>query len=178
MLTSLHLRQFKSFRDVTLPLGPFTLIVGTNASGKSNLRDALRFLHGIGQGYSLAEIIDEKFGEGGERQWAGIRGGTREIAFEGSKSSPWALASATSRGFSANQGSSHRPSMEAESPRPPWPGADLHRQQARAHPGRAQSSGAPAHRRACAPCPAFHALPRPLPGRDAHPLAPWSAHPR
>ncbi|HLM75930.1 MAG TPA: AAA family ATPase [Polyangiaceae bacterium] len=83
MLTSISLENFKSFRSATLPLGPFTLLVGTNASGKSNLRDALRFIHGIGREYSLAEIIDEKYGEGGERQWAGIRGGTREIAFAG-----------------------------------------------------------------------------------------------
>jgi predicted ATPase len=83
MLTSVELKNFKSFRSATVPLGPFTLLVGTNASGKSNLRDAFRFLHGIGRGYSLAEIIDEKYGEGGERQWAGIRGGAREVAFAG-----------------------------------------------------------------------------------------------
>jgi len=83
MLTSISLVNFKSFREAQVPLGPFTLLVGTNASGKSNLRDAFRFLHGIGRGYSLTEIIDEKFGEGGERQWAGIRGGAREIAFSG-----------------------------------------------------------------------------------------------
>ncbi len=83
MLTSIELENFKSFRKATVPLGPFTLLVGTNASGKSNLRDAFRFLHGIGRGYSLAEIIGEKWGEGGELQWKGIRGGTREAVFGG-----------------------------------------------------------------------------------------------
>ena len=38
MLTTLRLQSFKNFRDATLGLGPLTLLVGTNASGKSNLR--------------------------------------------------------------------------------------------------------------------------------------------
>jgi predicted ATPase len=83
MLTTLRLQGFKNFRDATLALGPLTLLVGTNAAGKSNVRDAFRFLHGIGRGYTLAEIIGEKWGEGGVLQWRGIRGGTREVAFEG-----------------------------------------------------------------------------------------------
>lgn len=81
MITRLHMTNFKNFQDAELKLGPLTVLVGTNASGKSNLRDAFRFLHGIGRGYNLADIIGGKFGEGGERLWSGIRGGTREIAF-------------------------------------------------------------------------------------------------
>src|SRR5258707_7261205 len=83
MMTKLHLERFKNFQDAELFLGPFTLLVGANASGKSNVRDAFRFLHGIGRGYSLAEIFGEKWGEGGEIQWHGIRGGTREACFQG-----------------------------------------------------------------------------------------------
>ena len=83
MIRALHLRDFKSFCDVEVPLGPFTLVVGTNASGKSNLRDALRFLHGVGLGYSLADIFGDKYGAGGVRQWAGIRGGIKEAARQG-----------------------------------------------------------------------------------------------
>jgi energy-coupling factor transporter ATP-binding protein EcfA2 len=82
MLKRLHLQQFKNFKDTELELGDFTLLVGTNASGKSNIRDAFRFLHGISRGYSLAEIIGEKWIEGGVLQWRGIRGGTREVTFE------------------------------------------------------------------------------------------------
>ncbi len=81
MFTSLRLERFKNFQDAELKLGPFTVLIGANASGKSNIRDAFRFLHGIGRGYSLAEIIGEKYGEGGERVWTGIRGGIPEIAF-------------------------------------------------------------------------------------------------
>jgi len=93
MFTSLRLERFKNFRDAELKLGPFTVLIGANASGKSNIRDAFRFLHGVARGYSLAEVIGEKFGEGGERIWNGIRGGTREIAFSGERS--FALTSET-----------------------------------------------------------------------------------
>jgi len=81
VLKQLKLERFKNFREAELALGPLTLLVGTNASGKSNLRDAFRFLHGVSRGYTLAEIIGEKWAEGGVLQWKGIRGGTREAAF-------------------------------------------------------------------------------------------------
>lgn len=81
MLQFLNLRHFKSFREATVPFGPFTLLVGTNASGKSNIRDALRFLHGCAQGYTLAEVLDEKWGTGGVLLWRGVRGGAREVAW-------------------------------------------------------------------------------------------------
>jgi AAA15 family ATPase/GTPase len=41
MLTKLRLTNFKGFKDAELTLGALTLLVGTNASGKSNVRDAL-----------------------------------------------------------------------------------------------------------------------------------------
>ena len=80
MIRSLRLKDFKNFADETLRVGPFTVIVGTNASGKSNIRDAFRFLHGIGRGYTLAEIVGGKYGVGGQEEWARIRGATNEIA--------------------------------------------------------------------------------------------------
>ena len=86
MITSLRLINFKNFADETLRLGPFTVIVGTNASGKSNIRDAFRFLHGIGRGYTLAEIMGGKYGAGGQLEWAGIRGAPNEIVRFGKKS--------------------------------------------------------------------------------------------
>ena len=79
MLTSLRLVNFKNFADETLKLGPFTVIVGANASGKSNIRDAFRFLHGIGRGYTLAEVMGGKLGPGGYVEWDGIRGAPNEI---------------------------------------------------------------------------------------------------
>ena len=83
MLKKLRLERFKNFKEAELILGSLTLLVGTNASGKSNIRDAFRFLHGISRNYNLAEIFGEKWIEGGVLQWRGIRGGTREVTFQG-----------------------------------------------------------------------------------------------
>jgi len=83
MLRRLMLSKFKSFREATVDFGPLTLVVGANASGKSNLRDALRFLHGVGLGYPLAEILGESYGLGGILRWRGIRGDAGEVAFAG-----------------------------------------------------------------------------------------------
>lgn len=43
-ITKLRVRNFRSIRDAQLDLGPLTVLVGPNASGKSNLMDALEFL--------------------------------------------------------------------------------------------------------------------------------------
>ena len=51
-LKSIHIENFRSLRDVTLPLKPLTVLVGPNASGKSN---ALRALHVLNR-----LMIDEK----------------------------------------------------------------------------------------------------------------------
>ena len=75
MITSIRLVNFKNFADETLRIGPFTVIVGANASGKSNIRDAFRFLHGIGRNYTLAEIIGGK----SRSDWEPIRGAANEI---------------------------------------------------------------------------------------------------
>ena len=75
MITSIRLVNFKNFADETLRLGPVTILVGANASGKSNVRDAFRILHGIGRGYTLAEI----FGGKREAGWLPIRGAMNEI---------------------------------------------------------------------------------------------------
>ena len=83
MLRSLQLVDFKSFQDARISFGPFTLLVGTNASGKSNVQDALRFLHGCAQGFTVAEVMDEKWGAGGLLLWRGIRGGAREAVRAG-----------------------------------------------------------------------------------------------
>ena len=86
MITSLRLQNFKNFTHESLQMGPFTVIVGANASGKSNVRDALRFLHGIGRGYGLADVIGGRYGAGGEVQWQPIRGAADEIARSGETS--------------------------------------------------------------------------------------------
>lgn len=44
MITRIEIDGFKTFENFTLDLQPFTAIVGPNASGKSNLFDALKFI--------------------------------------------------------------------------------------------------------------------------------------
>jgi predicted ATPase len=45
MLTEIQLDTFKCFRKLRLPLAPFTLLTGLNASGKSTILQALALLH-------------------------------------------------------------------------------------------------------------------------------------
>lgn len=78
MLTSLRLENFKSFADQRVELGPVTLLVGANASGKSNFLEALRFLQGLARGLTVEEALD-----GAGDTWSGIRGGARECCFKG-----------------------------------------------------------------------------------------------
>ncbi len=76
MITQITLRNFKSIKEADIKLGPFNLFIGTNASGKSNFFDSLRFLQGIGWGLSVDEILNgrPRTGTGSERD--GIRGGS------------------------------------------------------------------------------------------------------
>lgn len=83
MLDHLALDGFKSFaagKRTEVPLGPLTLLVGPNASGKSNLLDAIRFLAGAGQDLPLGEVLRGRW-EGGRELWPGLRGGATEATF-------------------------------------------------------------------------------------------------
>lgn len=44
-LTQLSARRYRSVRNDTIDIGPLNLLIGANAAGKSNVLDALRFLH-------------------------------------------------------------------------------------------------------------------------------------
>lgn len=85
MLERIRLTNFKSFVDEEVQLAPLTLLVGANASGKSNLLDAIRFLQGAALGMTFDEVLT-KGSRGGVTAWPGIRGGAKEIAHEGSDS--------------------------------------------------------------------------------------------
>jgi predicted ATPase len=57
MLTSFHLKNFKSFKqDAVLPLGSLTVLIGANAAGKSNALEGLRMLSWLAQGNKLSSI--------------------------------------------------------------------------------------------------------------------------
>jgi predicted ATPase len=81
MIEQITIKNFKSFKDVTLKLGPLNIFIGANASGKSNFFDALRVLQGIGYGFTLPEILDGKPKGATSEVWEGIRGGSAGIGF-------------------------------------------------------------------------------------------------
>lgn len=76
MLTKITIRNFKSFRFAEIELGRWNLLVGANASGKSNFFDALRVLQGIGNGFTVREILDGKRKTDTSETRDGIRGGS------------------------------------------------------------------------------------------------------
>jgi hypothetical protein len=88
MLTSLLLDDWKSFGAAgetsrnTVPLAPVTLLVGPNASGKSNVLDALRFLQGAAFDLPLADVLRGRW-EGQRQTWQAIRGHLAEAAHHG-----------------------------------------------------------------------------------------------
>ena len=74
MITRLRVRNFKSLREIDLPLGPLNVFVGPNMAGKSNILDVLEFLYQVffpeanaqGVPYALAQ-----------------RGGPNEVLWKG-----------------------------------------------------------------------------------------------
>ena len=64
-LEKVHIKNFLSLRNVRLPLKPLTVLVGPNASGKSNVLRVLRFLKSMTRETPLpAEFIRERFWSG------------------------------------------------------------------------------------------------------------------
>lgn len=57
MLKRIEVRNFKSFRRAQLELAPLTLLIGANASGKSNLIEALELLSWMATGNRLGNIL-------------------------------------------------------------------------------------------------------------------------
>ncbi|WP_026037123.1 AAA family ATPase [Psychrobacter sp. PAMC 21119] len=53
---SITIKNFKSYKDATLPLSPLTLLIGANASGKSNAIEAFRFLSWVAGGERLSTL--------------------------------------------------------------------------------------------------------------------------
>ena len=83
MIDRIVIENFKSLRKVDLSLGRLNLFIGANASGKSNFLDALRVLQGIGNGFTISEILDGKPKSATSEVWDGIRGGRARACFGG-----------------------------------------------------------------------------------------------
>lgn len=69
MLKKIILENWKSFQYAELPIDPMTVLVGTNASGKSNALDALDFLNRIAWDVEINKALT------GDRYFREIRGG-------------------------------------------------------------------------------------------------------
>ena len=81
VISELKIRNFKSLETVDLKLGNLNLLVGANASGKSNFLDSLRFLQGLANDLSLEEVLNGKPQSSTSAKWDGIRGGSELVAF-------------------------------------------------------------------------------------------------
>ena len=72
-----HITEFKGFKDVSIDLmRPFTLLIGPNGSGKTNVIEAIELLSFIARGRPLYEIADVGRAETGLQ----IRGGLQACA--------------------------------------------------------------------------------------------------
>lgn len=56
MLRDFTIKNFKSYKNATLPLASLTVMIGANASGKSNAIESLRFASWLAQGQKLSSI--------------------------------------------------------------------------------------------------------------------------
>lgn len=74
MITRLHVRNFKSLRDIDLSLGPLNVLVGPNMSGKSNILDAFRFLY---------QVFFPQAGTQGIQYALAQHGGVNEVLWKG-----------------------------------------------------------------------------------------------
>ncbi|ETX09095.1 AAA family ATPase [Candidatus Entotheonella palauensis] len=69
MIKEIRLEDWKSFESSTLYIDPLTVLIGTNASGKSNALDALLFLMRTASGAALSAALQ------GDAYIDGVRGG-------------------------------------------------------------------------------------------------------
>lgn len=76
MLKSIRIQNFKSYKDATFELSPFTVLIGANASGKSNAIEALRFMSILAQGQKLSSFRFSVMNQDG-----GIRGSIEKMMY-------------------------------------------------------------------------------------------------
>jgi len=63
MITYIKINGFKSFHNFEMQFSPLTIIAGTNASGKSNLFDALKLLSSLADTDNIRKAFKEQRGE-------------------------------------------------------------------------------------------------------------------
>jgi ABC-type cobalamin/Fe3+-siderophores transport system ATPase subunit len=83
MIKEIRFSNWKSFSNAKLPIDPLTVLIGTNASGKSNALDGLAFLNliALGRDFQAALTDDPKFsglkGVRGGVDWAALKPGNQ-----------------------------------------------------------------------------------------------------
>ncbi|MBF0310152.1 MAG: AAA family ATPase [Magnetococcales bacterium] len=77
MIKKIEFINWKSLANATLHIDPLTILIGANASGKSNVLDALLFLQRIASGISLTQALE------GNASLPAIRGGLDWAALKG-----------------------------------------------------------------------------------------------
>ncbi|MEZ0112874.1 putative ATPase [Catenulispora sp. EB89] len=75
VITTLAVENYRSLRDLCIPVGPLTVVTGANGSGKSSLYRAVRLLADVSRNGAVAALARE----GGLRStlWAGPERGTK-----------------------------------------------------------------------------------------------------
>jgi predicted ATPase len=83
-ITNLKVSNFKSFKDLDLNLGRFNVLVGANASGKSNLVEIFRFLRDI----EVEKLSNAVFMHGGPSSLLNRKiGGTEDLSVKATSDS-------------------------------------------------------------------------------------------
>ncbi len=81
-ISRLRVKNFRSIAEIDIPLGPLTVLIGANGSGKSNVVDALRFVRDVFTRGGYDQAVLDREGMDVIRRWApgGEEGG--EVAIE------------------------------------------------------------------------------------------------
>lgn len=77
MIKELHLKNWKSFDSGILFIDPLSILIGTNASGKSNILDAFLMLYRLSWGKQILSSVN------GDNELSPIRGGLDWIVRKG-----------------------------------------------------------------------------------------------
>lgn len=78
MFSEFRYENFKSYQEAEFPLAPLTLLIGTNASGKSNALEGIRFLGTLVQGPQLESGLQAV-----QEEELPIRGAHKSLGYHG-----------------------------------------------------------------------------------------------
>ena len=110
MITELNVKNYRSLKDVKLPLGRLTVLIGANGSGKSNILDVLRLVKALG---SDGQQLSSQFpARGGYKQivWGGDSSQRIEISLSWNQ----AARNGTGQAYSLHFGHHVETDLDAE----------------------------------------------------------------